>query len=266
MTKLEAINEMLEWIGQPPVTALDTGGTTDEAEAENTLDRISQKVQQRGWYWNTELDVDYFVADVKIAVSGGAGTFTLGETVTQTTSGATGTFQYLTGGFIYLTRLTGTFANTLNLTGGTSGATRVGAAYTAITESLVPYGTDILRLWPNSAESAKVTQRNGYLWDTEDNTDVLEEDVRLDIVRLLDFTELPYTLANYITVQSAWSFLRYKMPGRTEGLQLRMLEIEKARIAVVQENSDLLKVNIHNTRDGQSFLGDRTNVLNGISV
>lgn len=53
MTKLEAVNEMLEAIGIPAVTALDTGGTTEEAEAEVILDRWTDRVLAKGWNCNT---------------------------------------------------------------------------------------------------------------------------------------------------------------------------------------------------------------------
>ncbi len=56
-----------------------------------------------------------------ITASGGAGTFTEGETVTAT-GGGTGYFRRETGGIVYLADQTGTFTGTL--TGGTSGATR----------------------------------------------------------------------------------------------------------------------------------------------
>lgn len=55
MTKLEAANQMLEAVGEMPVAALDTGGTSIEGEAERILDRISEKVQARGWPENTDL-------------------------------------------------------------------------------------------------------------------------------------------------------------------------------------------------------------------
>lgn len=63
---------------------------------------------------------------VAITVSGGAGTFTAGETVTQTTSGATGIFISIVGSEMFLQVLTGTFDGVAGhtLTGGSSGATK----------------------------------------------------------------------------------------------------------------------------------------------
>ena len=45
-TTLEAVNEMLAVLNIPAATALDTGGTSDEAEAERVLDRVSRKAQR----------------------------------------------------------------------------------------------------------------------------------------------------------------------------------------------------------------------------
>lgn len=56
MTILEAVNEMLESVGEPPVTALDTGGTSDAGQAEGILDRERQRILRQGWVANTLLD------------------------------------------------------------------------------------------------------------------------------------------------------------------------------------------------------------------
>src|SRR3990167_1097615 len=53
LTKLDAVNEMLEAINEPIAPALDTDGTSEVAEAERILDRISTRVQSRGWPENT---------------------------------------------------------------------------------------------------------------------------------------------------------------------------------------------------------------------
>lgn len=52
-TILGAVNEMLEAIGLPAVDQLDTGGTSEEAEAENMLARINRDIQGQGWHCNT---------------------------------------------------------------------------------------------------------------------------------------------------------------------------------------------------------------------
>ena len=59
MTTLDAVNELLESIGEPPVTALDTGGTSDEGDAERILDREVKRQLTKGWVANTELDREF---------------------------------------------------------------------------------------------------------------------------------------------------------------------------------------------------------------
>ncbi len=52
--RLDAVNEMLEAVGERPVDELDTGGTSIEADAERVLDRLDLRIQEEGWYENTE--------------------------------------------------------------------------------------------------------------------------------------------------------------------------------------------------------------------
>jgi len=59
MTQLEAVNLLLFSTGNPRVTALDPGGTSDAAEAEYILDLASEIVQVRGWPENTIQTKDY---------------------------------------------------------------------------------------------------------------------------------------------------------------------------------------------------------------
>ena len=62
-TKLQAINEMVESLGEPPFTALDTGSATTAGDAEGILDRISERIQaERYWHFNTD-DEEEFTVD-----------------------------------------------------------------------------------------------------------------------------------------------------------------------------------------------------------
>jgi len=51
--KLDAINEIIETIDEPPASALDTGGTSEIADAERVLDRVLQRILAEGWTCNT---------------------------------------------------------------------------------------------------------------------------------------------------------------------------------------------------------------------
>lgn len=52
-TKLQAVNEILAGIGEPPVSSLSSGFVTASI-AEQKLDAVNKEIQERGWFFNTE--------------------------------------------------------------------------------------------------------------------------------------------------------------------------------------------------------------------
>lgn len=56
-TELQAINTMLSFIGEAPVSAITGNIGTDVAVAKNILDETSMSVQSQGWFFNRELNV-----------------------------------------------------------------------------------------------------------------------------------------------------------------------------------------------------------------
>jgi len=56
MTKLDAVNDILSVIGEPPVDELPSG-IPDADLAEDFLDRIERNTQARGWWFNREDEV-----------------------------------------------------------------------------------------------------------------------------------------------------------------------------------------------------------------
>lgn len=56
LTKLEAVNIMLDTIGEAPVNSLTGTLTADVAKAKSTLEEINKRVQNQGWHFNTEYD------------------------------------------------------------------------------------------------------------------------------------------------------------------------------------------------------------------
>lgn len=57
LDKLEAVNKILEAIGDPPAAALDTDGDSEVSYAERHLDQADREIQQRGWTFNTRREV-----------------------------------------------------------------------------------------------------------------------------------------------------------------------------------------------------------------
>lgn len=58
-TKLDAVNEMMKAIGQPPVNTLSVPGLTDVSIAETTLDAVSKEVQSQGWWFNRDFSQSF---------------------------------------------------------------------------------------------------------------------------------------------------------------------------------------------------------------
>lgn len=65
-TKLEAVNQMLRAINLPPVAALDTGGVSEQAEAEAMLDLVDRQIQGQGWPENTEQFKTYTAGSITV--------------------------------------------------------------------------------------------------------------------------------------------------------------------------------------------------------
>lgn len=59
MTILEAVNELLEAIGEAPVGAVETGQATDAGQAETILMSESKEIQLKGWAANTQYEREY---------------------------------------------------------------------------------------------------------------------------------------------------------------------------------------------------------------
>lgn len=56
MTKLEAVNLILQGSGFPRVASLDTGGTSSQGDAEYFLDLWDRQIQTLGWPENTDFE------------------------------------------------------------------------------------------------------------------------------------------------------------------------------------------------------------------
>lgn len=54
-TELEAVNTMLESIGETPISNLNVTGLVDAEIARSTLTKTSRAVQLEGWHWNREI-------------------------------------------------------------------------------------------------------------------------------------------------------------------------------------------------------------------
>ena len=221
MTTLEAVNRILAAIGEPPVTALDTGGTTEQAEAETFLDRSRREVLSVGWYCNTDRKYENDLPVTRLTVTAAATGFQWDETITESVTGATGRFRYAeTSGatsYVYVIPVSGTFdGNSRTLTGGTTAYTRTDSAVATVTNAKQAYDTTRHLVVTPTWSVPSLSMRGGYLWDAMNLTFSWTEDITIDIIRLLDFTDLADSLAVYVTAHAAFEFQRYKKRGQQD--------------------------------------------------
>ena len=57
MSKLDAVNAMLESVWERPISTLEVSGVASVAMAKRVLDKVSQSVQSRGWHFNTDTEL-----------------------------------------------------------------------------------------------------------------------------------------------------------------------------------------------------------------
>ncbi|WGD31655.1 hypothetical protein AncyloWKF20_07505 [Ancylobacter sp. WKF20] len=55
-TELEAVNILLNTIGESPVNSLQNSAHVDASTARRTLAEVNRAIQTEGWHWNTETD------------------------------------------------------------------------------------------------------------------------------------------------------------------------------------------------------------------
>jgi len=262
MTKLEAVNDLLAAIGSYRVTALDTDGTSDAADAERLLDRFSRDIQAEGWHVNTEIrgsdgaaGVLLNVPTTTLTVSSVSGAFTAGETVTGDSSGAYGTFHQTSGTTMYLSDVSGTFTTDDSLTGGTSGETADVDAVSTVSEAEIVLAADILAVDSTGADAWRdITVRDGKLYDRDNNTADFSEGVRVALLRELDFTALPVTLQKYITTAAAVRF-NYNQTRNMERDAFLRDERRDAMAKAVGEDDRRDNRTLLSTRPGAAILG-----------
>lgn len=57
-TELEAVNLMLDAIGESPINSLGNSAVVDAVKAQAVLSEVSRAVQQKGWHFNTEKEYE----------------------------------------------------------------------------------------------------------------------------------------------------------------------------------------------------------------
>lgn len=276
MVTLDAVNEILEVIGETPITTVPTSNDgTVEWRASDTLTKEATRVQGENWWWHlSEFDVDLTIPDVEIAVSGGSGVFTYGETVRETSTNATGTFDVIHNDKMYLRKVSGTFTGSQTLTGLTSSSTRTGAAYAAVTSA--PLGVDFanwLRIRrhidhrnqtiedkefaiKDAIGAADSTGRYRLLFDLDNNDYTWDEKMRVDRLVKRDFQDLPDRLTDYVLARTKMRFQKAEKRGHLDHLLIQE-EILHARAEAFTENHQAMgwRGNMLQSMEHRNILG-----------
>lgn len=262
MNKLDAVNRILQGLGDPAVTALDTGGVTDAGEAESFLDRANIEVQREGWGANMRQQITLNLPTTKITATGGSGTFTYGSTITQLNSGATGTFFYADGDDLYVYTTSGTFNTTATNTLTSGAVTRgVPSAVTTVTTAkhAVP-ATTFLLVKKADCEWKILTTYGDFLYDQVEDSQDFTGNVTVDAVMARAFTDLPDWVADLVVADAAVKFQRYKRRGIIDDRFL-MDQYAECRRRARRFQQQIAPVNIFATADAQRVLGNRNDGL-----
>ena len=265
LTTLDAVNEILEALGESSFTSLPGTGTIAD-EASDMLTRERKRILTVGFAFNTNLRkaVELTPANTEIAGAGSiSGTFQYGETVTGGTSSATGTFRGQDGTLVYIDTLTGTFQASETITGGTSSASFTSGTVTgSVTTGPIWVDEDWLTVKPfeiNSepCDSVRFTQEGLQLRDVENNT--LDWSQTIKVTRVTDdaFTDIPNHIARYIVAWTAEKFQQFKKRGRIDAAML-MEATRPERIRMNQIESDLNGRNINDTHQMDRIRGHRS--------
>lgn len=224
MLKLDAVNICIRGLGDPAVTALDTGGTSDAGEAEAEIDRQLKIVLRGKGYGtaaNTREEVELTLPDTTVTASGGSGTFTYDETITQAGSGATGKFRYETGGKVYVDTVSGTWNGSGALSNVGATVTRNVSATASITSAMhaVPE-TAFMFIRPARREWKRLGVYNGFLFDEDQDTQTFTGSVYIDAITVRTWDETPEWIQEYVARKAARAFQRYKRRGVTDDQML----------------------------------------------
>jgi len=173
-TKLEAVNIVLDCMGENPVNTLESGsGKPRQAVlAERQLDNTSREIQTRGWHFNTEKKYD-LVRDASDKIT--------------------------------------------------------------LASNVLKVDTEV-----NKYTDIDVVQRGTTLYDKKNHTDTFTQDLEVEIVFYLEWTQLPEAFRNWIAIRAGRKMnARYLGDGDGEVFTLRD-EMEAKRLAKAAEgkNSD----------------------------
>lgn len=102
--------------------------------------------------------------------------------------------------------------------------TEYDVTFTRTTDGKIPIGNNILRfdVDPLCYSSIEPVERGAYLYDLTGHTFVFTQDIKAEVVYLLEFEELPEPARYYVTIRASRKFqARYVGSQELEGFTLR---------------------------------------------
>ena len=157
--ELEAVNEILGSIGEPPVSTLEESANLDVVNARRVLLSASKAIQSKGWTFNIEQNLE-LQPDV----------------------------------------------------------------YT----KLISYSDDILSM-RSSQSTTPYVNKNGYVYDRLNRTDIFDGPIFVDTIRLRTLSEMPECFSRWIVATASYKFANNYL-GDAQTSQRLQAEVELARI------------------------------------
>lgn len=189
MTKLEAVNRMLEALGEPAVDAISSDDDLATA-AESILDDENRRIQRQGWAVNSEYAVE------------------------------------------------------LEPDGSDE----------------IVLDADVIRFTvAGRSRRRRIVPKGGKLFDQDENSATFTDSVFADLVKLLDFADIPSeaeTLAEYIATSAAVRLVRTRM-GNSEVDQHALQALAQAKLDAEQEDGDLRNTQLLHTDEARLIKGNR---------
>lgn len=261
MTKLEAINEMFESMGDPPVLALETGQGTNAGRAEAMLDQTNRRVQTRGIWYNELSRVTHNIASVKLTVSI-TGTFKAGEIVEQETTEARGIVidNYASPATeIRICPLdeSPAFNGSDTITGDISNATATVSDIEIMAHGVIQLRADTLAVEP--LHRRNLVNLQGRLFDKQSDSDIFTEPVVADVIVEIPFEQLPESVATFIAADSAVRLQRAIKRGQTDH-QFSMEHWYFTKATMDQQIGDLRNTDLTRTRQARNMKGWRRRI------
>lgn len=269
MTKLTAVQRVLQDVDNGFTAALDTGGASPAAWAERAIDEIEPGIQLEGWHYNTWEEIElsptlytfdnaaWTAASKTLTQTGKFATASVGQTldITDANGGTEGEYTVAT--------VVSADAVTLEeeLDAGDIASGIVGAALT--NRIAVPTGT--LGIDSSHASFGRnITQIGTYLHDLDEIVDSLpsnqfDDDITVSGKFRMEWGCIPLYVQEYIlaaaTLQYAYRFGRFK-----DRIPRFEREVIKRKANALREDTDNADVNILNTAHARAVRGGRSNV------